>query len=252
MTKSQPLIQAQNLRLGYASNVLVDQVDLNLSAGSRWGIVGPNGSGKTTLLRTLLGMIRPLGGRLTRRDDLRVGYVKQRDHVNLLYPFTVRDLVAMGRVGLRGSSTSSVDVALEQTHIHDIARMPLNECSGGQRQRALIARALVSNPDILILDEPTNDMDPKGEQAVLHLLSEIQRETGVATIVVSHLLHTVLQVSDELIQLQPGRIEVVPVKDLLTGNRLEQLVGVPCRAVQGVRGIVSILWDTPADESGGQ
>lgn len=237
MTKD--LISCKSLSIGYGKNCIASAIDLTITSVSLWGLIGSNGSGKTTLIRTLLGMVKPLKGSIHRKEGLRVGYVKQRDTLNVTYPFTVYEMVLMGRYGqfplLRKPSTkdlSLVDAALQQTGILSLKQVPVRELSGGQRQRVLIARALVSEPDLLILDEPTNDMDLSGEEAVLELIRQIQRQTKTAVLLISHLLPVVLRVAEHLLFFQNHSVLNLSKQEFIAQNHLTQLYQLPIRVIE--------------------
>jgi len=231
-----PIIRFQGVRLGYGKHVVLDDLSLEVHKGDFLGIIGPNGAGKTTLLRAVLGLIRPMTGGIHRLDGMRYGYVVQRQFLDTLFPFSVADIVRMGRFGRSRPWTRmcredlrAVDQALEITGLEDFSQDLYRELSGGQRQRALIARALASEPDVLILDEPTNDMDVKGESRIMGLLQEIQGSMRLTIILVSHLLHVVLNYSERLVFLTEGQAHVHALEDLLEGDLLSRIYGVPIK-----------------------
>jgi zinc transport system ATP-binding protein len=242
------LIQLRNVSVGYGRRRLAEGVDWEIENGSLWGIVGPNGAGKTTLLRVLLGLIAPLGGRVIRRRGLRFGYVKQRDTLNECYPFTVAEVVLTGRYGLmsclsrpRPEDHAAVAEALERTGIIELKDQPVRELSGGQKQRVLIARALAARPDVIVLDEPTNDMDIAGEQSVLSLVLDIHEHFGAAVVIVSHLLHSVLQIAESLVFIKDGRYGVFSKAEFITENHLERFYDMPIRIVEHPEGGYSVV-----------
>lgn len=203
------LISCAEMVCGYGKKEILKDVNLKIKKGSLIGIIGPNGSGKTTLIRTLMGISPLLSGVLYRENKLRFGYVMQRQHLDTLYPFSVEEVVLMGRYGIAGppkrmskEDKKAVTKAMEFTGILEIRKQPLRKLSGGQKQRVLIARALACEPEVIVLDEPTNDMDLAGEENVLNLIKEIQKETNCAVIIVSHLLHTVLNVAEDIMFLK--------------------------------------------------
>lgn len=231
---TEPLFEARDLAIGYGRNSIATGLNLTISPGERWGIVGPNGAGKTTLLRTLMGILPPVRGTLRRRDRLRFGYVKQRDHLHDLYPFTVLETVRTGRyrgvrpfVGLRNGDRAAVEAALERTGIADLRDRPVRDLSGGQRQRVLIARALCSDPDVILLDEPTNDMDIAGEESVLALIRDVHAQTGAAVLIISHLIHAVLRVSDRILFVGESGFNVCSKDAFVNDSHLERCYGVP-------------------------
>jgi ABC-type Mn2+/Zn2+ transport system ATPase subunit len=203
--RSGALIELCGVELGYGSRAVVRGVDLAVHSGTLLGLVGPNGAGKTTILRALLGLLRPRSGTVRRASGLRLGYVPQRQVIDPIFPLTVRDIVTMGRyreVGalrrLRPEDHEAVDRAIRQVGVTRLAERAYRELSGGQKQRVVLARALAAEPDVLVLDEPTNDMDVRGESEVMALLHRLRRERGTAVLMVSHLLNVVANHVDEL------------------------------------------------------
>lgn len=189
------LIGAERLSVTLEANPVLTDVSLSVQAGEIVTILGPNGSGKSTLLRALLGIVPASGGRVTRRPGLVVGYVPQRLAIDRTMPMTVRRFLSLPRrVG-----DAEAAAALARVGLPEVAGRQMADLSGGQFQRVLLARALLSKPDILILDEPTQGLDQPGEAAFYRLIEEVRRETGVAVLMVSHDLHVVMAASDRVI-----------------------------------------------------
>lgn len=189
-----PLLQTRALKVGYAGRVVLPEVHLAVHPGAFWAVVGRNGSGKTTFLRSALGLLPSLGGDLVRRPGLRIGYVPQRSEVDPTVPARVVDLVRAGRdrgwsflrPGLGAGAEEAVRRALKDTDLVGLDTRPFSDLSEGQKQRVLMARALVSDPDLLVLDEPTSAMDFIAEQAIYALLERIRHERRLAILMVSH------------------------------------------------------------------
>lgn len=230
------IVRFHNVTLGYGKKAVLRDVNFEIRRGDFVGIIGPNGAGKTTLLRAVLGLIRPMNGRIVRAGNLRDGYVMQRQNLDTLFPFTVEDIVRMGRLGHKSpwqrmnlEDRARVDDALAAAGIAELRRHLYRELSGGQKQRALIARALAAEPDVLLLDEPTNDMDPRGEAQIMSLVQHIRREQKITVILVSHLLHVVLNHAEKLLLLVDGRARLHAIGELLAGDRLSHVYGLPMR-----------------------
>jgi len=187
----EPLVQFHDVQLGYGQQVVLENVRLDIYRGDFFGLVGPNGSGKTTLLRCLLGILKPLRGQVTRAEGVRIGYVPQREMLDPLFPLTALDIVLMGRyphVGIfRSPRRADRELAihcLEQVGLADFAQKLYRELSGGQRQRVLIARALAVQPNLLVLDEPTNGLDLPTEAAILGFIERLHQHDGLTIVLV--------------------------------------------------------------------
>jgi len=244
----QTIVRFQDVSLGYGRRLVLEGLTFEIRRGDFLGIIGPNGAGKTTLLRGILGLIGPRAGRISVRDKLQYGYVMQGHFFDTLFPFTVNDVVRMGRLGRKRSwerldqeDCRQVEEALETSGLTDLRDQLCRELSGGQKQRTLIARALASQPDVLLLDEPTNDMDVKGENQVMGLVQDIQRKTGVTVVLVSHLLHVVLNYAERLMFLADRRASIHSIEELVSKDLLSQIYGFPIRVgySEGKRYLIS-------------
>lgn len=237
-TDAPPLIDISHADLGYhRRQIVLADVNLTVHRGEYIGIVGPNGSGKTTLIRTLLGLLRPVSGEVGLAPGIRYGYVPQRDTVDTLFPIPVLDIVLMGRYGrigpLRRPSRRDRERArecLDHVNIGDLAGRNYPELSGGQRQRVLIARALATEPDLLVLDEPTHGMDLPSEHSLLELVRYLHREDGLAVVLVSHLLGSVADSAQQIAIIAHGRLEEGPTDAMLSAERLSRLYDMPVAA----------------------
>jgi ABC-type Mn2+/Zn2+ transport system ATPase subunit len=226
------MIHFENLDLGYGKRIVLKNVNGQIKPGSFIGIVGPNGSGKTTLLRTILGWVKPLSGTLRTHKKLRYGYVPQRNMIDPLYPLTAFDVVLMGLYGsssvfkkMSEADRHAASEALHQVGLSQKSDSLFHELSGGQQQRTLLARALISRPDILILDEPTNGMDIVSESSVMETIKDIHEKTGMTIIIVTHLLHVVAHYASELGLIKGNQIEFGTTQKLLTSEHLTALYG---------------------------
>jgi len=189
------LITASHLSVALDGHPVLSDVSLTVQPGEIVTILGPNGSGKSTLLRALLGIVSATGGTVARRDGLVIGYVPQRLAIDRTLPMTVRRFLSLPkRVG-----DADAIAALARVGVPDVAGRQMADLSGGQFQRVLLARALLAQPGLLILDEPTQGLDQPGEAAFYRLIEEVRRETGVAILMVSHDLHVVMAASDRVI-----------------------------------------------------
>lgn len=245
--KRAPLVEFENARLGYGQKVVLDGITFAIHEGDFLGVVGPNGSGKTTLLRTFLGLLPPLRGRVAWREGglrPRIGYVPQRQVLDPVFPLRAIDVVLMGLYAQIGPCrrpaarhATAAERALERAAIAPLADRAFRDLSGGQQQRVLIARALASEPDVLVLDEPTNDMDLVGENSIMEFLRDLHRNEGKTVVMVSHLLNIVANYASRLALIGDGGLRLGSVDEILTDESLGRIYGIPVavRSVDGRR-----------------
>jgi zinc transport system ATP-binding protein len=189
------LIAAENLDVRMAQVTVLSGISLQVRPAEIVTILGPNGSGKSTLLRALLGIVPASGGRVLRQAGLRVGYVPQRLMIDRSLPMTVRRFLSLPTRCTDAQATA----ALARVGLPGVERKQMTDLSGGQFQRVLLARALLSDPQLLVLDEPTQGLDQAGEAAFYKLIAEVRESTGAAVLMVSHDLHVVMAASDRVI-----------------------------------------------------
>ena len=189
------LVSAENVSLVLGGNLVLDSVSLTVAPGEIVTLIGPNGAGKSSLARVLLGLVAPASGRVTRRAGLSVGYVPQRFAVPETIPLNVRRLLTL----TRQAGAAEMARVLEETGIAHLAQTPVTALSGGELQRALIARALLREPDFLVLDEPVQGVDFIGEAQLYALVSAIRKRRGCGILMVSHDLHVVMAESDRVV-----------------------------------------------------
>ncbi|MBM7854119.1 zinc transport system ATP-binding protein [Desulfohalotomaculum tongense] len=205
--KGSPIVELQNVTFKYSCHAILDNVSLTINAGDAVGITGPNGAGKSTLLKLILGKLKPLKGDVRLfgvpaakfTEKYRVGYVPQNAaSFNRDFPTTVLEAVIAGRTACRGlfKSFNEKDYALAEEALKNVGLYPLrkrrlSELSGGQQQRVFVARAVVSNPDLLILDEPTVGMDAQAQIQLVQLLKELNTKRGLTLLIVSHELELI-------------------------------------------------------------
>ncbi len=196
-----PVAELEHVCFSYGAERVLDEVSLQVNRGDILGLIGPNGSGKTTLLRVLLGLLPPTCGHVRLfgteigafRQWERVGYVPQKAAFNSRFPAAVSEVVISGRSGRVGvgrrfsaADREAARRALELVGVGSLEHRRIGELSSGQQQRVLIARALVTRPELLLLDEPTVGVDPDAQEQFYELLLRLNREEGVTLILVSH------------------------------------------------------------------
>ncbi|MBI3417997.1 MAG: metal ABC transporter ATP-binding protein [Verrucomicrobia bacterium] len=229
------VLKLEHVAVGYSRRVILPDVNLHLRRGSFTGLLGANGSGKSTLLKTILGILPPLQGCIAlvpvegRAPVL--GYMPQRDSLDPIYPLSSFEIVLMaacGRVGPgRIVNKTERDFArhcLAETGAADLSPKMFAQLSGGQKQRVLMARALATKPDFLLLDEPTAGIDAQATHAVMEVLKQIHQQHRLTVLLVSHDLATVRQYAEDVIWLHEGRLLHGAVGELLTRDKIEELL----------------------------
>lgn len=215
-----PVLELAGTSVGYDGRAVVRGVDLRVVVGEVVVVLGPNGSGKTTLVRGVLGLAQVLGGTMQLfgtpserfRDRARIGYVPQRHTVAGAVPSTVREVVSSGRLARLGpfgrpgrADRVAVDRAIDTVGLLPQARESVGELSGGQQRRVLIARALASEPQLLVMDEPTAGVDASNQHALAATLAELA-ERGVTMLLVAHEVGPVAPLITRALVLHDGRI----------------------------------------------
>lgn len=204
------LIAAHGISVEKAARMLLDHVSLTIEAGEIVTLIGPNGAGKTTLVRVLLGLERPVRGHVHRKPGLVVGYVPQRFDIEPAIPLDVERFVTLGQ----RPNAQAVSRTLDEVGAAHIRARQLARLSGGELQRVVLARALLRNPGLLVLDEPARGVDHLGEADLYALIGRLRSERGFGVLLVSHDLHIVMANADRVICLNghvccSGRPETV-------------------------------------------
>ena len=240
------IVAFDHATLAYGGTPAVEDVTFTIDAGDFVGIIGPNGSGKTTLLRLMLGLASPTAGSVRLfgvaptafREWHRIGYVPQRTTFDPALPVRVDEVVATGLVsrtrrggGRAAPTRPRVAEALARVGMSRRAGDRVGVLSAGQQQRVLIARALVSDPELLILDEPTGGIDPETQTSFYALLQQLNRERGVTLVLVSHDIGVVARDVTKLACINRRVIFCGQPKDYFTEGALTALYGSPVRVV---------------------
>lgn len=191
----EPLVSAEGLGVRRGGRWLLHDIDFSIAPGEIVTVIGPNGAGKTTLVRSLLGLIPPSRGRITRRDGLTVGYVPQRLQIDWTLPLSVGRLMTL----TRRIPPKSIGDALAETGVGHLAEASVQSLSGGEFQRVMLARAIAADPDLLVLDEPVQGVDYAGEIALYELISTLRDRLAAAVLMVSHDLHVVMKATDRVV-----------------------------------------------------
>ena len=240
------VIKIQDAVVSYREDVALQGVSLEVRKGEFIGIIGPNGAGKTTLLTVINGLGKlvhgqawVLGSQLNGRNSnnlrKRIGYVAQVENIDPRLPINVRETVMVGcygRLGLFRRPTraqwGTVDEVLEMVGMAHLSQRPIGHLSGGEYQRAAIARALVQQPEIFLLDEPTASIDKKAQREILSLIQLIHKEYHMTTLFVTHDLRTLPSICQRLILMKDGKIwQQGSPESMLREEVLSQLYGAP-------------------------
>jgi zinc/manganese transport system ATP-binding protein len=238
-----PAVQLQGARLAFGSRTVWDGLDLAIAPGEFIAVLGPNGAGKTSLLKILLGQL-PLtagtvriAGRPVRRGSSRIGYVPQQRAFDPGLPVRARDLVGFGIDGHRWGLTRpdrggrvrrrTVDAALATVGASGYADAPVGLLSGGEQQRLRIAQALVTDPDVLLCDEPLLSLDLAHQQAVSNLIDRRRQDADTAVVFVTHEINPILSMVDRVLYLAGGSFRIGPPERVMTSAVLSELYGTP-------------------------
>lgn len=222
------LISGKNLALNIAGRSIIHDISISINAGEIVTVIGPNGAGKSTLIRILLGLQSPSAGRVSRKPGLRIAYVPQRFPLTSNVPLDVARLLTL----TGHASKAEIDAVLEETGIVHLRAMPVASLSGGELQRALLAKALLRNPELLVLDEPVQAVDFIGEIKLYELIASIKARHGCGILMISHDLHMVMAESDRIICLNghicceggPDRVQSDPEFARLFGPSAARMI----------------------------
>lgn len=245
---SELLLRCEELRVGYLGRAILPPIELEIRAGEFWAVIGRNGSGKTTWLRTLLGLLPPVGGRVTRaRAELSFSYVPQQKTIDELYPLLARDVVGLGLergwsflAPRFGREPPEILAALEAFGAGELAGQPFRSLSEGQKQRVLFARLAVSRAEIAVLDEPTSAMDPVAIDEAFELLARHREQHALAIVMVSHTVDRLRHYADHALLVDreretalAGSPEAVFADERFTARFGESARGAPPLRAQG-------------------
>ncbi len=190
---SLPIIRLECVSMVRDRREILNNVNFTVNRGDFVAITGPNGGGKTTLLRIILGLLRPTSGTVIVTPDISIGYLPQKNMIDSRFPISVHEVVESGLLSIRNLSKAErnrkVDETLECVGLTSDARRPIGELSGGQLQRALLGRAIISNPQLLVLDEPLSYIDKRFEQHLYEIIDRISHDATI--LLVSHEMSTI-------------------------------------------------------------
>ncbi|HTX14237.1 MAG TPA: metal ABC transporter ATP-binding protein [Candidatus Baltobacteraceae bacterium] len=221
-----PLLAVKNLHVVFGDRAVIHNLSFEAQPGQSLAVIGPNGAGKTVLLKALLGLI-PYAGMIRWRPDARLGYVPQKIEADRQLPLRLRDFLAAKAAVLKLPFGELDRVSSEVGLTQDALDASIGHLSGGQFQKALIAFALMGQPNVLLFDEPTASLDELAEERVYDMLHALQRDKGMTLILVSHDLSVVYRYADMVLCLSKGTPCMGPPREVLTPETLEHLYAAP-------------------------
>lgn len=248
------LITAEGLTAGYRDKTVWQDASFTIGRGEFVAVIGPNGAGKTTLFRLLLGLQQPVRGTIKifnaqpRRGNPQIGYVPQRHVIDSDTNVEAVELVRLGLSGKRWGfnpfshfDRDAALSALESVGARELAHRPLSMLSGGELQRIFLAEALVSNPDMLLLDEPLSNLDMRRESDLLHLVNGVVHSRGVTALLIAHNINPLLPHLDKVIYIANGKVATGKPEEVLTSESLTALYGVQVEVMRDSKGNVAII-----------
>jgi zinc/manganese transport system ATP-binding protein len=259
-----PVLEVEGLRVSISGRTILENVSFEIRRGEFTGLIGSNGVGKTTLLRTILGLQRPDAGEIRVEGspisprNRSLGYVPQKIAIDPDIPMRARDFVALGldahRFGFARRSFDQrqlVDTMLHAVDADRFANNRIGSLSGGEQQRILIAHALISRPNLLLLDEPLANLDPKSVQEIVALLHRITEDHGVAVLLSAHEMNALLPVMDRIVYVADGRAASGTTDEVVRPDVLSRLYGHHVDVLR-LHGRVLVVADPNADDDIGQ
>jgi len=242
--EARPVVELAGVTAGYNGSRVLQDVSLRVLPGDFVGLLGPSGSGKTTLLRAILGAVKAQTGEVRVNDKpvhkqrRRAGYVPQVDTIDWNFPVTVEETVMLGRTmsnslfpWFRRQERELAYDVMERLRIAGLAKRHIRQLSGGQQQRVFLARALVSNPELLLLDEPTSGVDVKTRDDVMHLLHDLNH-AGVTIIISTHQINTVAVHLPRIVCLNGTIVADGPPQEVITPHILREVYGAEMPVIQ--------------------
>lgn len=219
------IVRINNLSLGFGENIVIHDASFSLESGDFACIVGANGAGKSTLVKAILGLIKPRSGGISYLNGLaqtQIGYLPQETRVDSSFPATVEEIVLSGCLGHMGwkpfychKEKQHVKRSLKTLGIEDLAKERFVDLSGGQKQKVLLARSLSATTKMLILDEPSNNLDHKSRKDFYKTLKTLNREQGLTILMITHDLDADDLIGNKIIAIKEGKVSLFKTKDYL-------------------------------------
>jgi zinc/manganese transport system ATP-binding protein len=249
------IVTAKNLTAAYKDKVIWRDASFSIERGEFVGLLGANGAGKTTLFRLLLGLNRPLSGKLElfgkpiTRGNPRIGYVPQRPYIDAESRIESIEYVRLAVSGTKlGFSLGRAEderqqayEALSAVDAANLAHRSLSELSGGELQRIFFAQALVSKPDLLLLDEPLANLDIRRESELIRLIAQVIKTQNIAVLLIAHDINPLLPVIDRIIYIANGKVASGKPEEIVTSKKLSELYDSPIEVLRSSRGQLAVL-----------
>lgn len=201
------ILTVKNLTMKFDSKTVFENLNFELKEGSMTALLGPNGAGKTTLINILMKMLTPTNGNFQFSKDVRLGYVPQFRNIDAEYPLSIRAFVGLNAPLIKNHRVKNeIESELKETHLLDIQNTRMGEASGGQKQRAYLAQALLDKPNMIILDEATASLDPVAKDELMNLIKHLNEKHGMTVLFVTHDLPLAKKYMDEYLYLNRGTV----------------------------------------------
>src|SRR3972149_3907989 len=258
--KNDTIIRFSHATIAYQQRTALKDISLEIRQGEFVGIIGPNGSGKTKLLKSILGLIRPDKGsvqifdcachKLRCHHKAKIGYIPQKGQIDPNFPVTVMETVMMGRyssIGLfrrpSNDDRELVKHALREVEMDGYTDAPLGHLSGGQQQRVLIARALVQQPEVLLMDEPTTGIDPPTQHSIIRLISNLHKNLNLTILLVTHDINMISPFVDRIALLKVRLFAIGTPSEVLNEKILSEIYGKQVVVTTKENGLYVIVGD---------
>ena len=201
-------LQVVDLSMKFGDQEIFNKLNFSLEQGSMTALLGPNGAGKTTLVRILMGMLTPTKGYYDLADDVKVGYVPQFRNIDPDYPLSIRSFIELNTPFFKSQKVKDqVNHILQETYLKGLADIRMGEASGGQKQRAYLAQALLDQPNFIILDEATASLDPKAKEELMNLIAHLNEEHKMTVLFVTHDLALAKRYMEDYLYLSGGTVQ---------------------------------------------
>lgn len=202
------ILTVKNLTMKFDTKTVFEDLNFDLKEGSMTALLGPNGTGKTTLINILMKLLSPTGGSFQFKNNVKLGYVPQFRNIDAEYPLSIKAFVGLNAPLIKkGKVKQQIQHELEETHLTSIQNTRMGEASGGQKQRAYLAQALLDQPNMIILDEATASLDPVAKEELMKLIKHLNQKHGMTVLFVTHDVPLARKYMDEYLYLNHGTIK---------------------------------------------